>query len=228
MNKEIFKKEYVEEFEKRLNKLKGSQKEIEFTKNVTKTNYEVLAIKSKKIKEIVNALKKTNAKTYLDLYLLNNLEEFFIFGGLLKYVDYKEYLEKYLEKVDCWAGVDCIKIKEKREKDLIKLSKKLVKSEKPFVRRGGVRLLFYDIKNEEVFKIIRTLKSEENYYVNMIVSWLLCESFIKNKEKTLKFLNRENVNEFVFFKTISKCLDSFRVSSEDKEKLKVARKEKTS
>ena len=51
----------------------------------------------------------------------------------------------------------------------------------------------------------------------MMISWLLCEAFIKNRDSTINYLNENKLNKFVLYKTISKCRDSYRVSSEDKE-----------
>ncbi len=50
----------------------------------------------------------------------------------------------------------------------------------------------------------------------MGIAWLLCECFIKHREKTLTYLLKSNINTFTFNKTISKIKESYRVSSEDK------------
>ncbi|MGN1057828.1 MAG: DNA alkylation repair protein [Candidatus Avelusimicrobium sp.] len=72
---------------------------------------------------------------------------------------------------------------------------------------------------DQVFKILDNFKTEQHYYVNMANAWLLCECFIKQREKTLNYLKNHNLNNFTINKTISKCRDSFRVSKEDKEML---------
>ncbi len=53
----------------------------------------------------------------------------------------------------------------------------------------------------------------------MANAWLLCECFIKQREKTLAFLEKNNINKFAINKAISKCRDSYRVSDKDKKKL---------
>ena len=58
----------------------------------------------------------------------------------------------------------------------------------------------------------------------MIISWLVCELFIKQREKTIEFLKINKLNPFQINKAISKCRDSFRVSKEDKENLLEFRK----
>ena len=73
---------------------------------------------------------------------------------------------------------------------------------------------------ESIFTIIRNSFKEQEYYVNMIISWLLCECFIKEREKTINFLTSNNLNKFVLNKFISKCNDSFRIDKKDKIYLK--------
>ena len=51
----------------------------------------------------------------------------------------------------------------------------------------------------------------------MVNAWLICELFIKRREKTITFLKDHNLNRFTINKAISKCRDSFRVSLDDKE-----------
>ena len=58
----------------------------------------------------------------------------------------------------------------------------------------------------------------------MMIAWLVCELMIKRRDETLKYLEHNNLNKFTVNKMISKCRDSFRVSDEDKEMLKIYRK----
>jgi 3-methyladenine DNA glycosylase AlkD len=81
-----------------------------------------------------------------------------------------------------------------------------------------VALLCYYIELEYIdFVLSQSLRiKSEEYYVNMANAWLLCECLIKEREKTLKFLEHHSLNLFTLNKMISKCSDSFRVSEEDK------------
>ena len=40
-------------------------------------------------------------------------------------------------------------------------------------------------------------KDEKEYYVNMLNAWLVCELFIKRREKTIEFLTNNNLNKFI-------------------------------
>ena len=39
---------------------------------------------------------------------------------------------------------------------------------------------------DKLFEILNSFSGESEYYVNMIISWLVCELFIKQREKTIK------------------------------------------
>ncbi len=111
---------------------------------------------------------------------------------------------------------------------LFELSKTLLLDPRTFARRIGVRILFKYLDDANVDKtlaLVKTMKNETEYYVNMCIAWLLCDSFIKQREKTLTFLSLDNVSEFVLRKTISKCCDSFRVATTDKTMLRALLKD---
>ena len=58
----------------------------------------------------------------------------------------------------------------------------------------------------------------------MANAWLLSICYIKFPEKTKKFLENTKIDNFTYNKTISKICDSYRVSKEDKIKLREMKK----
>jgi len=60
----------------------------------------------------------------------------------------------------------------------------------------------------------------------MAIAWLLAECFIKYPKETDDYLTKSKINNFTFNKTISKICDSYRVSKEEKERLKSMRRSK--
>lgn len=202
------------------------EEKINWTKNSINTNMSVLAIKSDILKSIIKEISKGNYISFLDLNINDYYENTIINAGLIcKIKDFniqKKYLNNYVKKIDNWASCDTLKLNIKNNEDkYLNLSRKYVSSKKTFVRRVGIIILFEFINKKEylddVFEIINSLYDEKEYYVNMAISWLLCECFIKNREETLYFLDNNKLNKFVTNKMISKCRDSFRVSKEDKE-----------
>ena len=218
----------VQDFEEYLFQISGNNRQREFEKNISKTKYSCLGVSSEIIKNIVKEISKGDILSFLDLWLFNNHTEVLINGELIcKIKDFKLFkklLTKYANAVDNWAACDSLKfnINKKNKKKFYNLSKEFMKSSKPFVRRIGIRILFKFIDDEyidKVFEEINNFENESDYYVNMCISWLLCETFIKRRDKTIEFFKNGQINKFVMNKAISKCRDSFRVSKQDKEML---------
>ena len=76
---------------------------------------------------------------------------------------------------------------------------------------------------EKIFKILKNIKSER-YYVQMAVAWALSVCLVKYYDETYKFLKNNKLSKFVLLKTISKANDSYRLTKEQKEKLKKLKK----
>lgn len=215
------------EFNKYLESFKNEEK-IEWGRKILNTQMPVLAIKTPVIKDIVQNISEGNFYSFLDLELDKYYENVSINGFLITKIKefdlMKKYLDKYVVKIENWAACDLLSFDvKKREEKFYNLSLEYIKSNKPFVRRVGLFLLFNFISNDDyidqVFEIMNQFYEEEHYYVNMMNGWLLCECFIKRREKTIKFLKNHKLNKFTINKGISKCRDSYRVSLEDKEML---------
>jgi len=225
--KENWTKKDGEEFTKYLETFKNSDK-IEWSKNILNTNMPVLAIKTPVIKDIVKKISGGDYISFLNLELNKYYENSAINGFLIcKIKDFqimKNHLDKYMLKVDNWASCDLLSFDVKnQEEKFYNLSLEYIKSEKPFVRRLGLGILFKFIDNDnyidQIFTIMNMFYDEEHYYVNMMNAWLFCECFIKRRDETVKFLKNHKLNKFTINKGISKCRDSYRVSKEDKEML---------
>lgn len=204
------------------------EENIEWTKNIVCTNMDVLAILLPDLKKIAKEIYKGNYISYLDLmphnYFENEIIDAYIISFIKDYKVQKKYINKLSKYIDSWSVTDTLKFSIKNHEDeYLEYAKELIKSTNIFERRIGVRILFsytrLDNYVDEIFKIIDTLNSEEEYYVNMAVAWLVCELMIKQRNKTISYLEHHNLNKFTINKTISKCRDSYRVSNEDKDYL---------
>ena len=208
----------------------------QFNKKIINTKYNVLGVKTEVLKKIA----KDNVINYKDYFKENHIyyEEYMIHGFMLGYLKLTlegliPYINDYIELIDNWAMVDSIvsnlKIFNKYEREVFELAKSYLKSDKEFKVRFGycIFLSYYINKSkEEYIDEILTLcnKNHDLYYIQMMVAWLLSFSYIKFKEKTFSFLLYSNLDNFTFNKTISKICDSYRVTKEEKEKLKKLRK----
>lgn len=224
--KEIWNESNIIELHEYLNTLdKVNSKEREL--RILNTSFSYIGVRNEPLKKISKEILKGNYKGFLNVNTPIYHEDFMINGNIInKIKDFNEfvkYLDEYLKYADSWAHTDVIKFNIKNnEENYFNLANKYLKSDKTYVRRMGVRILFNYCNNsytDKVFDLINQMYDEKEYYVNMCISWLLCDLMIKSRDKTMKYMDNHHLNKFVVNKMISKCRDSYRVSTEDKELL---------
>lgn len=224
-------KEDFKIFRSYLYDIRSSDEKRVWRNGIVKSNLDVLSIYQKDIKKITNEILKNE---YFENYLKDTnfiyYEETLIYGNIISHFkDFKRF-EHYLDKLSVvtenWATCDNLNFKNvyKSDKDILfNLSLKYINDDLLFKRRIGLLMLFEFINDEkyekEIFKILDSLLLEDEYYVNMAASWLLCELFIKSRDNALRYYKSNKTNKFIVNKSISKCRDSFRVSKKDKELL---------
>lgn len=196
----------------------------------------IISIKMETIRKIAKEIAKGNYENFLSLAKDDTYEEVLIQGLVitnLKDIQKQlSYLENWILKIDCWALCDGVVSNMKNfAKSPLKEEKfqyfyDMCFDDREFVSRFGIIVLMsYYIDDEHIDKILtmsRTIKNTA-FYVQMANAWLLSVCFVKQREKTLSLIKEKCLDKFTQNKTISKCRDSFRVSSEDKELLKTFR-----
>ncbi|MBQ9792162.1 MAG: DNA alkylation repair protein [Clostridia bacterium] len=228
--KQLWKNEDVKELNEYLLSFSKGKEKGEWEKRIVNTQLPCIAVPSDIVKKITTEISKGNFISLIELFPWNNHTMTVIVGGLIcKIKDFdilKKYLDIYANKIDNWASCDTLKfnINNNNKNLFFNLAQQYIKNSKPFVRRVGLLIMFKLIKEDEfigeIFKTLNLFYEEKEYYVNMMLSWMFCECFIKHREKTIEFLKTHHLNKFVINKGISKCRDSFRVKNEDKEMLK--------
>ena len=195
----------------------------DFSKKLIDTRYEILGIRLPKLRSIAKEIIKTDYNDYLTYNNPKSYEEIMIRGFVIAYSKSEEILDKYLyeqiDNIDNWSTCDSfcnsIKLIIKGKAKYFNLFKELTTSKKEYyIRVGLITILntYIDSNHiDEIFKILDNIELD-TYYVNMASAWLLCECFIKQRDKTLKYLKRSKLNKFSFNKGIQKCRESYRVS----------------
>lgn len=227
--KDLWSKNDINEFLEYLKTFSKGEEKGFWEQRIVNTKLPCLAIPSTEIDKISKQIFKGNYQSFLDLWIWNNHSATLVFGKILnKIKDFdllKSYLIPYSQKADNWSTIDCLKFHFTKEntQDYISLSKELINSKHTFSRRLALiillKLLSFEDCTSICFELFNKLKNETEYYVNMAAAWLLAECMTKYRDKTIKFYNNNNTNNFIINKSISKCRDSYRISKEDKEYL---------
>lgn len=137
-----------------------------------------------------------------------------------------EELERFLPFIDNWATCDslrpkCFKLNTDR---LLKYIFSWIKSEKPYVVRFGIEMLMVHYLDEhfkpEYLHHVSRIISEE-YYVNMMMAWYFATALAKQYNAALPFIKSQTLPIWVHNKTIQKALESYRITEEQKEYLRL-------
>lgn len=202
-----------------------------FTKPIVNSKYELIGIRTPILKDEAKKISKSNYLDYLKYNEFSTYEEVLLYGLIVSnikdYSLYKEYMNIYLDKCDSWALIDGVvansKVIKKNLEDNLDYIDELIKTKKEFYVRTGYIMLkaFYidGIHNKDIYKYIDKNKTDK-YYVNMAIAWLLCDLFIKDYDNALDYVKNSNLSSTIINMTVRKCLDSFRLTDNQKEEIR--------
>ena len=141
------------------------------------------------------------------------LEGFVIGYAKMELNEKLEYISKFVPKIDNWAICDCtcstFKFINKNKQEIWKFIQKYLKSNKEFeVRFGVIIMLDYFLTEDYFDDVIKKLDKikQSDYYVKMAIAWTLQVAYVKNKEKTIKYLKNNNLDDFTYNKAIQKII----------------------
>lgn len=134
--------------------------------------------------------------------------------------------EKFLPYINNWATCDQFnpKVFSKHKEEVRKYSLKWMKSDKTYTIRFGIlNLMRYFLKEDfDINLVCRVVevKSQE-YYVNMMIAWYLATALAYRYDDILPILTEKQLDPWIHNKTIRKACESFRITKEQKDELKL-------
>ena len=186
---------------------------------------------------IAKSIAKKYANTDTGEEFLNSLphtyyDENLVHGYMLGFLkcdnqELKNRINDFLPYVDNWAVCDSMVCGLKgyfKNKELVSsyIFDCLNSNNVYTVRFGIVSLLFYYVNDIYVDRIIEAtlkIKSEE-YYVKMAIAWLYSVCLVKEYDKAVKVIENKFLDKWTHNKAIQKSIESFRISSVQKEYLR--------
>ena len=139
-----------------------------------------------------------------------------------------EELERFLPFIDNWATCDLLALHMmKKHRDIfIREVFRWIESDQPYTIRFGISMLMRHYLDEgfkpEYPEKVAAIRSEE-YYVNMMRAWYFSTALAKQYENVLPFLEKRQMDVWTHTKTIQKAIESYRITSEQKEYLRTLR-----
>lgn len=138
-------------------------------------------------------------------------------------------VDKFLPYVDNWATCDQMspKVFVKNSEKILPYIKKWIKSKHVYTVRFGVLCLMRYFMNDKFDKkymdIVAKIKSDE-YYINMMRAWYFATAAVNHFDDVLSYLDK--LDDWTRARAIQKAIESYRITPENKVKLKALRKDK--
>lgn len=196
----------------------------------------IIGVRVPQLKQIAKEIAKKDYKEFLENAQDEYYEELVLQGLVIGYSkttieETFKYLKSFVPKINSWAVCDTtcsnLKITKKYMREMWEFLEKYINSDREYeIRFALVMYLNYYLSEEyidEIFEKVNKITNKE-YYVQMAVAWLVSFAYIKQKEKTEKYLYKNNLDKFTLNKSIQKICESYRVSDEDKAKLRKIKK----
>lgn len=198
-----------------------------FNAKIVRSAYPMLGVRTPTLKSMA----KKRSLEYLESepkYYEEVLLGGFILGHFCKTADeLLPRMDGYIRRVDNWAAVDSPlssmkAFKKDPDKGFAWAKEKAFDHREFHARFGAVAMLDYytdETHIDEVLDIYSEIESGR-YYVDMAAAWGLSVAAVRFFDKTYERIAAGKYSTFVTNKAIDKCRDSFRISPENKQKLK--------
>ncbi len=153
----------------------------------------------------------------LHSFLISDMKDFDVCIGKL---------EEFLPYVDNWATCDQMspKVFKKNKDRLLPYIYRWLESDRTYTVRFGIGMLMQHFLDEafdvKYLDLVSGLHSEE-YYVNMEIAWYMATALAKQWDAALPYIEQKKMDKWVHNKTIQKARESFRITQEQKQYLKI-------
>lgn len=210
----------------------ADEKYKEFHSGLCPDNDNIIGVRVPKLRNLAKEIAKGDWQSFLadnknEYYEETMLEGFVIGYAKMNLTERLEWISKFVPKIDNWAVCDCccstFKFIEKNKEVVWNFIQKYLNSNKEFEARFGIIILldYYLTEDyiEHVIKILDQIK-QKDYYVRMAIAWTLQVSYVKDKQRIMRYLEKSNLDDFTYNKAIQKMIESNRISKEEKEVLR--------
>ena len=181
------------------------------SKLIPNNRYEMLGIRIPILRKIANIIYKNNYSEFLKICKNNYFEEIMIKSIIISKIKdikkIKKYIDEMIPYLNNWALCDAFVSSMKCIKNNLEYFYNFFS--KYNNRITIVVYLNYYLNDEyidRVFNKIESIKTDD-YYINMAISWLLCEAYVNYRNKVIKYLNICTNNDIIKM-TKSKIRDS--------------------
>lgn len=216
-------------------RLLADKKYQEFSSGLVPGCKNMLGCRIPALRILAKEIAKSDFRYYLEHALDDCFEETMLQGFVIGYakMDITERLsfaKMFIPKITDWSINDgfcsTFKAATKNRDEVWQFLLPYAQSDKEFeVRVAAVMYMDYFLTDEYIDRVLEKLflMKQDDYYAMMGIAWALATAYAKFPKETEKALDWEWPKE-TFNKAIQKMCESYRVSEEDKRKLRKRKK----
>ena len=221
----------LKEIEKRLSGLKDEkyrEMQIKIIPNVASER--IIGVRTPELRTYAKELaKREDIRDFLDDLPHRFFDEdqlhAFILSSMKDFDQVIKDTDHFLTYVNNWATCDQMspKVFRKHRGELLPYIDEWIKSGETYRVRFAIGMLMehflddgFDIKYP---KKVAAIRSDE-YYVNMMIAWYFATALAKQYDKVIPFIEKKKLDVWTHNKAIQKSIESYRISSEQKEYLR--------
>ncbi len=192
-----------------------------------------LGVRIPDVRKIAKRIVKSDWRGFLELSRGSDIYEIRLLRGIVtacapcEAEERFELLKDFIHEINNWAICDCVsgELKDfgKNRERAYAFTVPYLDSDNEFeVRFACVALMRWFTDSEHINEILGLYErvNHDGYYVKTAVAWGVSVCLVKFRDETLEWLKNCNLDDFTFNKSLQKAIESYRVSSEDKELLK--------
>jgi len=188
-----------------------------------------IGVRTPQLRKLAKDMIKSGAATDFIMQLPHRyFEENQLHAFILSYMRDFDFvireIGRFLPYVDNWATCDQLSpvVFKSNKNELLNYVYKWIKSEHNYTVRFGVKVLMQywldDDFDEKYAGSVANIQSDD-YYVNMMRAWYFATGLAKQYNRILPYLQK--LDDWTRKRAIQKALESFRVSDEHKQELRL-------
>ena len=204
-----------------------------FDSRLTNTQYPIIGVRKPALIAIARAVAREDHAaflalpfTYFEHHLLRGAVCAMCRGSEQEHV---RLFYDYVGYIDDWEACDLTACRyDRTSESYYAAMRALTGDEREFAVRFGIVALMHNFakRAEYAARLCADMRAltHEGYYVKMAAGWLLSAVYLADKKPVEEFLLDADADLDTRLKAISKLIDSFRVTEEEKKKLRELRK----
>lgn len=193
----------------------------------------MIGVRTPVMRSLAKEVSKGDWRDVIDSMPTDYQEERIVRGFIICYakMDLEErlrWIRTQVPLMDNWAVCDSFfyRPKASEREEYYRFARSYISHDAEYDRRFGVVTMMKFIDEDHIDDILDLMGDvrDDRYYVRMAMAWTLSMCFVYFPERTERFLDGCGLDDFTYNKTIQKACESFRVSPEDKRRLKTKRR----